>query len=249
MSKSSVIIVPGFWGHPSSYDQVIAELKDNGYDANVVQLPSWGCEPPTKTLLDDAEAVRSEVTQVIKAGHSVIVVMHSAGGFIAPEGLQGLLAPDIAQSGGSGGVTSLVFMAAPCMSLGEVAPPAPWFEYKGDYLWVKDPKETLYSDLPEAEADKWMKLLRHHPAHNYSAKTTQEPWKQVPSVYLKTAQDAVIPIELQDMFALKIPDCSIQVSDAGHSPFLSRPSDVVKAILKAEEQAKVVNRFHDGAPK
>lgn len=130
MPKKSVVIVPGFWGDPASFDQVINELGKHEYDAVVVELPSWGCEPPTKNMLDDAEAVRLEVSKLVDAGQDVTIAMHSAGGFIAPEGIKGLLAPELANSGKTGGVTSLVFITAPCMSVGEEAPPAPWYEYK-----------------------------------------------------------------------------------------------------------------------
>ena len=101
---------------------------------------------------------------------------------------------------------------------------------------MKDPKKTLYSDLHDEEAEAWTKRLKHHPAYNYNTKTTQEPWKSVPSVYIKTANDAVIPVELQTMFANKIPGCSVHTCDSGHSPFLSRPSEVVKAIIEAAEK-------------
>lgn len=130
MSKKSVVIVPGFWGDPSGFDVVVDDLGKRGYHAVVVKLPSWGCEPPNKTLLDDAQAVREEVTKLVEAGHDVTVAMHSAGGFIAPEALNGLLAPEVMTSGKAGGVTGLVYITAPCMLVGEVAPPAPWYEYK-----------------------------------------------------------------------------------------------------------------------
>ncbi|KAL9594252.1 MAG: hypothetical protein Q9219_007133 [cf. Caloplaca sp. 3 TL-2023] len=247
MSKPFIAIVPGFWGHPSSFDKVISGLQTNHLDATVIQLPSWGCEPPTKTLLDDAQAVAAEITPKVEAGQDVVVVMHSAGGFIAPEGLRGLLAPDLAKSGRSGGVKSLVYISAPPMSIGEVAPPAPWFEYKayaqGDYLWVKDPKKTLYSDLPDDEAEYWTQRLRHHPASDYNSPTTQEPWRSIPSVFLKTANDRVIPLEMQTMFAQKLPACEVMVCEAGHSPFLSRPGDVVKAVMRAVEMAEEGRRM------
>lgn len=129
MSNKSVIIVPGFWGDPSAFDHVVEDLKEHGYHTVVVRLPSWGCEPPNKTLLDDAQAVREEVMKMVAAGHYVTVAMHSAGGFIAPEGLNGLLVPDLLASEKVGGVMALVYITAPCMSVGEMAPPAPWFQY------------------------------------------------------------------------------------------------------------------------
>ncbi|KAL8948001.1 MAG: hypothetical protein Q9222_005769 [Ikaeria aurantiellina] len=238
MAKTSIIIVPDFWGHPSAFDRVVADLEAHNWKAIVIQLPSWGCEPPKKTMLDDAQAVRSEVTSRIKLGDDVVIVMHSAGGFIAPESLQGLLAPDVARTGGIGGVISLVYIAAPCMSIGEAAPPAPWFEYKGEYLWIKNPKQTLYSDLSDAEAEMWSQRIKHHPAHNYTSKTTQEPWRRVPCVYLKTAKDEVIPMDMQTAFSQKIPNCEVHECQTGHSPFLSQPSEVASAISKAVEMGK-----------
>lgn len=139
MSNKSIIIVPGFWGDPSAFDLVIEDLEERGYHTVVVKLPSWGCEPPNKTLLDDAQAVREEVTKMVAAGYYVTVAMHSAGGFIAPEGLNGLLAPELMASGKAGGVMALVYITAPCMSVGEVAPPAPWFEYKVGHLFEWSP--------------------------------------------------------------------------------------------------------------
>ncbi len=82
-----------------------------------------------------------------------------------------------------------------------------------------------------------MKRLKHHPAHHYHSETSQEPWKHVPSVYLKCANDATIPIQLQTMFAEKIPGCDIEVCSSGHSPFLSQPLEVVKAIIKAADKS------------
>ncbi|KAL6720923.1 hypothetical protein ACLMJK_000022 [Lecanora helva] len=235
-SHQSIVIVPGFWGDPSAFNVVIDDLEKHGHRAGVVSLPSWGCEPPNKTMLDDAQAVREEIIKNVDAGYLVTVVMHSAGGFIAPEGLNGLLVSDLRLSGRSGGVSSLLYITAPCMSIGEEAPPAPWFEYKGDYLWVKSPRDTLFSDLSDEDAATWTGRLKHHPAHNYNSPTTQEPWRHVPCVYLKCAKDATIPVELQTQLAGKIPNSDVLTCSSGHSPFISQPSDVVKAILVAMEK-------------
>jgi pimeloyl-ACP methyl ester carboxylesterase len=127
--NNSVVIVPGFWGDPAGFQAVIKKLEQHGYHALVMRLPSCGCEPPNKALLDDVQEVHDKVKELVQSPNNVTVVMHSAGGFIAPEGLKGLLAPDLPKSGKAGGVTSLVYIAAPCMSVGEGAPPAPWFQY------------------------------------------------------------------------------------------------------------------------
>ncbi|CAF9928604.1 MAG: hypothetical protein ALECFALPRED_004095 [Alectoria fallacina] len=231
--KKTVVIVPGFWVDPTSFDEVVHGLQGRGYRATTIRLPSRGCEPPTKTLVDDARAVHDEVDKLVQEGYDVTVVMHSAGGLIAPEGLQGLQAPDLAKAGG---VTGLLYITASCMSVGEEAPPALWFLFEGDYLWAKDPRETLFNDLPAAEADMATKRLKHYPAHNYNAKLSQEPWKDVPSVCLECYKDATISLDLQSIFAAKIPGCDVEICNSGHSPFLSQPKKVVGAIIKAAEK-------------
>lgn len=81
-------------------------------------------------MLDDAEAVRNVISPLAEAGHQITVFMHSAGGFITSEGINGMLAPELKHLGKVGDVTSLVFVTAPCMSIGEETPAAPWYEYK-----------------------------------------------------------------------------------------------------------------------
>jgi Alpha/beta hydrolase family len=175
----------GWWGDPVGFHAVIKELEQRGNHALVVRLPRWGCEPPNKAVLDAIQEVHDKVKELMQSGNNVTVVVHSAGGFIAPEGLKGLLASDLSKSGKAGGVTSLVYVSARCMSVGEEAPPARWFQYavsniarlafdddmtyngyvRGDYLWVNSPQQTLYSDLTDMEANAWTKRLKHHPAH------------------------------------------------------------------------------------
>ena len=140
--KKTVVIVPGFWVDPTSFDEVVHGLQGRGYRATTIRLPSRGCEPPTKTLVDDARAVHDEVDKLVQEGYDVTVVMHSAGGLIAPEGLQGLQAPDLAKAGG---VTGLLYITASCMSVGEEAPPALWFLFEVGSCKSSDLKLTVHA--------------------------------------------------------------------------------------------------------
>lgn len=104
---------------------------------------------------------------------------------------------------------------------------------QGDYLWAKGPRGTLFSDLPDAEAEMWTKRIKNHPAHNCNFKTSQEPWKYVPSVHLKWADDATIPLALRSKFAGKIPGCAIEVCNSGQLPFEA----IIKAAGKSNKDA------------
>ena len=74
------------------------------------------------------QAVREKVTKLADQGLDVTVAMHSAGGSISPEGLKGLLSPDRAKEDKAGGVTSLAYITAPVLGIGDAAPGAAFFD-------------------------------------------------------------------------------------------------------------------------
>ena len=81
-------------------------------------------------MIDDVAAVHVVVSNLVDQSQEVVLVMHSAGGFIGSEGIKGLLPADGAKIGKSGGVTNLVFITAGFLSLGEESKDMPFFEYR-----------------------------------------------------------------------------------------------------------------------
>lgn len=130
MAKKSIVIIPGLWEDLSSFSMIVEQLKRQGHHTAVVAHPSRGCEPPTKTMIDDVAAVHAVVSNFVNQGQEVVLVMHSAGGCIGSEGIKGLLAADRAKRDESGGVTNLVFITAGFLSLGEETKDMPFFEYR-----------------------------------------------------------------------------------------------------------------------
>lgn len=109
IEKPVIVLVQGSFQLPDAYYKLADALKALGYP--VVQPPLPSLTDPdkpdftSKSLADDAVAVRSEVRRLVEQGKRVVVVMHSYGGLVGNEAVTKNLSFTERQSSGlSGGV-------------------------------------------------------------------------------------------------------------------------------------------------
>lgn len=96
MGALSIVIVPAASAVPLIYEQVIDGVVANGYDTQVLHIPSVGLvgngvrdgAPPT--MYDDAAFIAAHVNDLADAGRDVLLVMHSYGGTAGTQSVQGL---------------------------------------------------------------------------------------------------------------------------------------------------------------
>ncbi|KAK9784244.1 putative catalytic protein [Seiridium cardinale] len=88
-TKPTIVLVQGSFQLPEVYYKLGDALRGSGYSVNQPPLPSLnGQDKPdfaSKSLTDDALAVRSEVKRLVEAGERVVLVMHSYGGLVGSE--------------------------------------------------------------------------------------------------------------------------------------------------------------------
>ena len=112
MSKPIIVFVPGFWEGPTVYDHVASKLKEAGYVTITASLASTGSLPPNvRTYSDDIRAVKDKIEEAVDQDRTVILVMHSAGGFTGSHAAKGLSRLARSQSGKRGGIVNMVFLA------------------------------------------------------------------------------------------------------------------------------------------
>lgn len=112
-SKPTILIVPGAWQLPTSYEPFSDLLNKNGYEAGVVSLPSTGgTELPLTGLPEDIAAIRARLEPLVEAGKEVVLLTHSAGGISGSAALKGLDVKTRKAAGVSGGVARIIYMAA-----------------------------------------------------------------------------------------------------------------------------------------
>jgi len=112
MSKPTIIFATGAWHTPDCYDSTRAQLHQRGWETEAVTYPSVGAEPPTKGLADDVAALRSCLERVADAGKDIVLVVHSYGGLVGQNAVEGLGAAQRAKAGKKGGVLIFVYLAA-----------------------------------------------------------------------------------------------------------------------------------------
>lgn len=113
--KPVLVLVQGSFQLPDVYYKLADALKARGYP--VVQPPLPSLSDPdkpdftSKSLDDDALAVRSEVRRLVEQGKRVVVVMHSYGGLVGNQAVTKDLSFAERQSSGSPGGVGKYFEA------------------------------------------------------------------------------------------------------------------------------------------
>ena len=127
---TTILFVPGFWEGPAPFARVLSLLQSQGYSAQAAVLPSTGkASPGNPGMKDDIAAVRSTIAELVDAGEIVVLVLHSAGGFLGSNAAEGLDLKARRKLGLEGGIRRIVFLAGAIFPEGYKHTPLPFFTY------------------------------------------------------------------------------------------------------------------------
>ena len=113
-AKPTIVLVPGAWFSPTTYDEFLQFLREAGYPTRYASYPSLD---PSEPLIADANldtrAVYSDVLRplVEQEGKDVVVVMHSYGGVPGSAASTGLSKTKRTQENQKGGVIGLIHIS------------------------------------------------------------------------------------------------------------------------------------------
>jgi pimeloyl-ACP methyl ester carboxylesterase len=223
----TVILVHGAWADGSSWNEVIARLQAEGIAVVSVQNP-------LSSLVDDVAAVQRAMEMV---DGPVVLVGHSWGGTV------------ITQAGASGRVRALVYIAAFAPDRNEstnslqARHPVPEYAalLRADSAgYLHFPADALphyfAQDLPAANARVLAATQGPIRASAFDDAVAEAAWHDLPSWYLVTGHDRMIPPQLQREMAQRIGARTREVP-ASHVPFASRPRETTAVILEAVAEA------------
>ena len=126
----TILFVPGFWVGSDPFSRVASLLQAQGYPTEIATLPSTGTvSPGNPSMKDDIEAIRSTFTNLVDKGQHVVLVLHSAGGFLGSNAIEGLSLKARREKQLSGGVSKIVFLAGAIFPEGFKHGPLPFFTY------------------------------------------------------------------------------------------------------------------------
>lgn len=128
-----ILLVPGLWEGPSVYSPLLSFLHARNFPTTVIPLLSTGYPSPSNpSMKDDVARLREKISEVISSanGTEVLLVLHSAAGFLGSMAVRDLTAPERKTSGLSGGVVGIVFLAGAVWAEGFQHGPLPFFDYQ-----------------------------------------------------------------------------------------------------------------------
>jgi pimeloyl-ACP methyl ester carboxylesterase len=223
MAAATVVLVHGAFADGSGWEDVYAQLKQDGYAVTIVQNP-------LTSFADDLAATKRAIDS---AQGPVILVGHSYGGAVISEAgnhpkVSALVyiaafAPDKGES-----VGSLIKNPAPGAPVPPILPPQDGFvivdkaKFPSAFAADVDPKKAAF--MADSQVPWNVSAL--------NGQITEPAWKAKPSWYLVATEDLMIPVPVQRSMA-KRAGATVVDSKGSHAIFVSQPGDVAALIKKA----------------
>jgi pimeloyl-ACP methyl ester carboxylesterase len=228
--QPTLILVHGA-GHGSwCWETVQSLASERGLRTVALDLPS-----SAETIADLGSAdddIRVVREACAAAGEPVVLVGHSLAGMTISEAAAGLSE-----------VRELVYVAAFMLEEGETIvgaasqwPPIDWvFSDDGRSVGVSDPASVFYGACSPEVSRAAMLRLRPQDAAGAIRPLGAAAWRTIPSTYVVCERDAVVPASFQRDWATRV--AFSESLDADHSPFLSRPEELVAVLAAAAARA------------
>ena len=230
MPSSTFILVPGAGGDPLYWHRVEPLLRDAGHDAVAVRLPAG----------EDGAGLAEYAATIAGAigdRRDVVLVAQSMGAFSAP--MAAAAAPP-------GQVARIALVAPMIPAPGE--PASRFWESTGQDAAARtlaieegrdpdapfDLHEAFLHDVP---ADVAEHLLAEGDSRD-EIKSFEDPWPlgawpDLPTTVIAGARDRLFPLPfMRDLARERLGIEDVTVIDSGHLPALSRPEELVRAIVE-----------------
>jgi pimeloyl-ACP methyl ester carboxylesterase len=223
----NIVLVHGLWADGSSWSKVIPTLQKAGHRVIAVQLAAH-------SLADDVATVKRAIDLV---GGPRILVAHSFGGFVITQAAYN-----------NPNVTGLVYVSAFAPDEGESAvnfvpveslPPGLLVVDSGGFAYLNPQMfpQAFAQDVNTTEAEILAAVQK--PAHQslFTEKSGPPAWKQLPTWFVVSENDRIIPPDAERMFAQRMNATTISLNSS-HASLVSHPNEVAQLILDAARGSK-----------
>ncbi|KAL6238423.1 hypothetical protein BDW75DRAFT_201740 [Aspergillus navahoensis] len=259
MSLPTIVLVHGAWHTPANYAHYADALRTQGFTVHCPLLPTCNKSLPGQPCLnDDIKLVRDLVSSLTNTGHRILMIMHSYGGAVGTEAVQGLAYPIRASTDGAsaGGVIHLVYLCAyilpPATRIWDIVAEAGFERVFDEYVhtdeqdgstFPRDPALMFFGGDPTVRRetiDSALGSLVRFPRSALLARTGEGPaWRFIPATYVITGQDYGVPKIYQEIMLRKVKEAGVEIRleefDTCHSVFISRESEMVRVAVEAAE--------------
>src|ERR671914_1451984 len=221
-NATNIVLVHGLWADGSSWSKVIPILQNAGHKVIAVQLPNHSLE-------DDVATVKRAIDLV---GGPTIVVGHSFGGFVITNAAYN-----------NPNVTGLVYVSAFAPDEGESAvnfvpveslPPGLLVFDSGGFAYLNPEMfpQAFAQDVNTTEAETMAAVQKPAYQSLFTAPSGPAAWKQLPTWFVVSENDRIIPPDAERMFAQRMNATTISL-DSSHASLVSHPDEIAQLILEA----------------
>ncbi|RAH81717.1 alpha/beta-hydrolase [Aspergillus japonicus CBS 114.51] len=249
-TSPTIVLVHGAWHTPANYAPFITDLESRGFIVHCPHLPSCtNTSPPPATYQDDVTTVRNLVTGLVNNGERVLMILHSYGGAIGTDAVQGLDLPTRAAQNLPGGIIHLLYLCAyiqlPGRTVWDVIAEAGmtgfWPQFVQDHAdgstFPVDPVQLFLGDCDAEQIAAARPHLVRSPLSAFHTPGSGDAWRRLPVTYVTTTKDYSVPRVYQDIMLKHVAAQGVEVRvvevDTAHSVFLSRRDDVMRVVDEA----------------
>jgi pimeloyl-ACP methyl ester carboxylesterase len=230
---STFLLIHGAWHGGWCWYKVVPRLEKLGHRVIAPDLPSLGRDktPPNRVSLS---LWRDFIARIVDAQpEPVILVGHSRGGIVISE--VGEHRPDK--------IRTLVYLTAflpregeslfdlAAQAIGSEVPPNMVMSADSSTSTLRDEviRSAFYAECSDEDVALARSLLQPEPTLplGTAVRITEQNYGRVPRVYIKCSRDRAITPPLQEQMCKALPCREVLSIDTDHSPFFSRPDELV----------------------
>ena len=231
------ILIHGSWHSAWNWHKVVPLLEKAGHKAIAIDLPGMGRDktPIQEVRMNDTVQKICELIDSIPG--KVILVGHSKNGIMISQAAE--YRPDK--------IEKLVYLAAYLIPNGKtqreysIQDTEGWLKpYVTQYVETNSHtlqpeiyKEGLYHDCDDDITELAKVLLGHEPVESgiTPLELTEENYGRVPRVYIECTEDRAVTPFIQRIMYTETPCEKVFSIPTSHSPFFSKPKELVEILL------------------
>jgi len=232
------ILIHGSWHSAWNWHKVTPLIEKAGHKAIAIDLPGMGRDKTPIAEVRMKESVQKICNLIDAVEGRVILVGHSKNGIMISQ----------AAEYRADKIEKLVYLAAYLIPNGKtqreysVQDTEGWLkpyvtqhpETASHTLQPEIYKEGLYHDCDDDITELAKVLLSHESVESgiVPLELSEENWGRVPRVYIECTEDRAVTPFIQRKMYTEIPCEKVYSLQASHSPFFSKPKELVDILLE-----------------
>ena len=245
MEKTIFILIHGSWHSAWNWHKVTPLLEEQGHTVYAIDLPGMGRDKTPIQEVKFENTVRIICNLLDTIPEKAILVGHSKNGIVASQVAE--YRPEK--------VEKLIYLAAYLIPNGKTQKEYSALDAEGwlkPYVTIDEASQShtlqpeiyldgLYHDCDQDITEMAKVILSHEPIESGLARLqlTEANFGSIPRYYIECTQDRAVTPYIQQIMYTTTPCKKVYKMDASHSPFFSRPNELVDIFMEIAREREI----------